>query len=71
VAAQTGTGGVAGMFEIMKQSFLVHQAFGEGEVAFLILRGDDVVGIDSRCRCRDPTPGTLTGWRDNHAVSAI
>ena len=34
------------MFEIMKQSFLVHQAFGEGEVAFLVLRGDAALGID-------------------------
>ena len=40
MAAQAGAGGVAAVLEVIKQAFFVHQARGEGQVAFLVLGAD-------------------------------
>jgi hypothetical protein len=39
--------GVAAVLEEVKQPLLVHQAFGEREVAFLVLRGQAAFRIDA------------------------
>jgi hypothetical protein len=47
MAAQRRTVGVAAVLEEVKQPFLVHQALGERQVAFLVLRGRAAFRIDA------------------------